>query len=264
MRSPIKYFGSKGTFASKILEHFPEGYQTMNYIEPFCGSAALLFHKERSDVEIINDLDKNIYSLFKVLIDNSKFDEFKYKCDLSIYSEQLFKEYLKSLKNDDLSLVERAYKYFYCNRVAYNGLGGFSSSAVVRRKMSKSASDFLSAIDGLPEVHNRLSGVIIHNTDALELIQKWDKPNTFMYCDSPYALETRSSGGYKHDMTNEDQDRYIDILLGIKCARMIISGYNCDRYKALEENGYIRIDFEVKTQDTKRVAKSKIESLWIK
>ncbi len=264
MRSPIKYFGSKGTFANKILQHFPENYQTMNYIEPFCGSAALLFNKERSIVEIVNDLDQNIYSLFKVLIEPYQFDQLKAKCDLSPYSEQLFKEYSKSLKNDKLELVERAYRYFYCNRVAYNGLGGFSTSSVVRRKMSKSVSDFLSAIDGLPEVHNRLSGVIVHNTNAFDLIQKWDKENTFMYCDSPYALETRSSGGYKHDMTDDDQDEYLNILVNIKSARMIVSGYQCERYNILEQNGYTRIDFEVKTQDNKRMAKSKIESLWIK
>lgn len=264
MRSPIKYFGSKGTFASKILEYFPDNYHNMNYIEPFCGSAALLFYKERSNVEIINDLDQNIYSLFKVLIDSNYFEQFKSKCDLSLYSEQVFKEYLKSLKSDELDIIERAYKYFYCNRVAYNGLGGFSSSDVVRRKMSKSVSDFLSAIDGLYDVHSRLSGVIVHNTDALNLIKKWDRENTFMYCDSPYALETRSSGGYKHDMTDEDQDKYLDVLLNIKHAKMLISGYNCERYKCLEENGYIRVDFVVNTQDTKRVAKSKVESLWMK
>lgn len=261
MKSPIKYFGGKNGFANKILEYFPNGYQGMNYIEPFCGSAALLFHKERSQVEIINDLDNNIYSLFKVLIDKELFSQFKYMCDLTPYSEKLLKEFSQDLKGD-ISITDRAYKFFYCNRVSYNGLGGFSSSGVVRRNMSKSVSDYLSAIDGLYDVHNRLSGIIVHNTDALKLIEKWDKENTFMYLDPPYALETRSSGGYRHDMSDEDQDDFLNVLMSIKNANVLVSGYKCDRYTILEKNGWKRVDMEIKTQNNNRVGKSKIESLW--
>ena len=261
MRSCIRYFGGKGTFADKILEYFPKDYEKMTYLEPFFGSGALLFHKNRSNVEIINDLDDNIYSLFKVMIDKNLFEKFKNMCDLTPYSEKLLKEYTQSLKTE-LDIVERAYKYFYCNRVSYNGLGGFSASGVVRRNMSKSVSDYLSSIDGLYNTHDRLSGVVVHNTDALGLIQKWDKENTFIYSDSPYANETRSAGRYKHDMTNDDQDKYLNVLLNIKFAKILISGYNCDRYSVLENNGWKRIDMEIKTQNNNRKGKSKVESLW--
>lgn len=261
MKSPIKYFGGKNGFANRILEYFPQDYEKMSYIEPFCGSAAMLFHKKRSQVEIINDIDNNIYSLFKVLIDKDLFKQFKDMCDLTPYSEKLLKEFSQELKND-IGILERAYKFFYCNRVSYNGIGGFSSSDVVRRNMSKSVSDYLSAIDGLYEIHNRISGVIVHNTDGIKLIEKWDKENTFMYLDPPYALETRSSGRYKHDMTNEDQDRLLKTLLSINNAKVLVSGYNCDRYSILVNNGWKRIDMEIKTQNNNRVGKLKIESLW--
>lgn len=261
MKSPIKYFGGKNGMANKIIPYFPEGYTKLTYVEPFCGSAAMLFHKERSDVEIINDLDQNIYHLFKTLIDPEAFKEFKHLSDLSLYSEDIFNQYLKDLKTD-ITDVERAYKFFYCNRVAYNGIGGFSSSNVVRRKMSKSVSDFLSAVDGLFDIHNRLSNVVVHQRDALELIKKWDKEGVFMYLDSPYALETRSSGGYKHDMTDEQQDEYLRTLLSIENAKVLVSGYNCDRYNVLDRAGWKRVDIEIKTQNNNRVGKVKVESLW--
>jgi len=259
--SPIKYFGGKNGFANKILEYFPKNYEDMNYIEPFCGSAALLFHKNRSKVEIINDLDKNIYSLFKVLIDNDLFLKFKDKCDLTLYSEDLLKEYLVDLKGE-LSELDRAYKYFYVNRVCYNGLVGFSSSTVVRRNMSKSVSDYLSAIDGLLQTHDRLSNVIVHNRDAFDIIKKYDKENTIMYLDSPYANETRSAGRYNHDFTDKQQDEYLELLLNIKYSNILVSGYNCERYNILDNNGWKRIDMEIKTQNNNREGKSKIESLW--
>lgn len=259
--SPIKYFGGKNGFANKILQYFPTNYQNITYVEPFCGSAALLFHKERSKVEIINDLDNNIYSLFKVLIDENLFSKFKHLCDLTPYSETLLLEYKKDLSTE-IDIVERAYKFFYCNRVSYNGLGGFSTSNVIRRNMSKSVSDYLSAIDGLFDIHNRLSGVIVHNTNALSLIEKWDKEEVFMYLDPPYALETRSSGGYKHDMSDDDQDQFLSTILNIKNAKVLISGYKCERYSILEKNGWKRIDMEIKTQNNNRKGKSKVESLW--
>lgn len=261
MKSLIKYFGGKNGFANKIIKYFPDNYQQMNYIEPFCGSAAMLFHKEMSPVEVINDLDRNIYSIFKVLIDKELFSQFKDMCDLTPYSEDILKEYTNDLKGD-ISMLERAYKFFYCNRTSYNGLGGFSTSPVIRRGMSKSVSDYLSSIDGLYNIHNRLSSVIVNNTDALKLIQKWDKENTFIYSDSPYANETRSAGRYKHDMTDDDQDKYLDVLLNIKNAKVLVSGYNCDRYSILDRSGWSRVDMEIKTQNNNREGKSKIESLW--
>lgn len=262
MKSCIKMFGGKNGFASKILKYFPHDYIQLSYLEPFCGSADMLFHKERSNVEIINDLDTNIYSLFKVLIDPKLFEQFKFKCDLTLYSEQLMKEYIQDLKGD-LSLIDRAYKFFYVNRTSYNGMGGFSSSTVVRRHMSKSVSDYLSAIDSLYEIHDRLSNVVIYQRDALDLIVKYDKDDVFMYLDSPYALETRSSGGYKHDFTDEDQDKYLKVLLNIKNCKVLVSGYNCERYSVLDKAGWSRIDMEIKTQNNNREGKSKVESLWM-
>ena len=262
MKSPIKYFGGKNGFANKIIPFFPKNYTELNYVEPFCGSAAMLFHKEKSSIEVINDMDQNIYSLFKVISDKALFEDFKNLCDITPYSEQLLKEYTKELKTE-LSTLERAYRFFYTNRVSYNGMGGFSTSSVIRRKMSKPVSDYLSSIDGLYEVQNRLSSVIVHNTDAFKLIPKWDKDNVFMYLDSPYANETRSSGRYKHDFTDEMQDEYLRILLNIKSAKILLSGYNCERYDVLEQNGFQRVDMEIKTQNNNRKGKSKIESLWM-
>lgn len=263
MKSPLRYFGGKNGFGNKILEYFPNNYQFMNYVEPFCGSSAMLFKKERSPIEIINDLDENVYSLFKTLIDENMFLKFKRLCDLSLFSEKIMKEYLIDLKDDNLDIVDRAYKFFYLNRTQYNGTGGFSSSTVIRRNVSKSVSDFLSSIDGLSEAHDRLSSVIIHNSDAFKIIKKYDKDMTFMYLDSPYANETRSSGRYKHDFTDEMQDEYLEILINIKNAKILVSGYNCDRYEILERNGFTRVDMQINTQNNNRKGKSKIESLWM-
>jgi len=189
-RSVIRYFGGKGGGIGKtIISHFPENYEKMNYLEPFGGSGVILFMKKPSPVEIYNDLEHNVHALFKVLTDEKLFDEFKQKCDLTYYSKDILDEFNESLKNDDLSTLERAYKYFIVNRTAYNGVGGFSSALVVRRNMSKSISDYLSTVDRLPEIHQRLSKVLVHNRDAVELIEKYDKPNWIYYLDPRIIIQ---------------------------------------------------------------------------
>jgi DNA adenine methylase len=263
MNSVINYFGGKnGGFGNLIFKEFPEHETYKNYIEAFGGSGALLFKKKPHDLEIYNDLEENVYSLFRVLNDEEMFSVFKRKCELSYHSEQIMNEFKVKLREDDIELVERAYMFFYVNRVAFNGVGGYSASATIRRKMSKSVSDFLSVIDRLEDIHQRISSVLLHNRDGIKLVEKWDKPETFMYLDPPYDWSTRTGARYKVDMNDEEQIKLIEVLSNIKHAKILLSGYNCDLYNNLLNLGWTRKDYNVKTQDTKQEGKVKIESLW--
>ena len=144
-----------------IISHFPKDYSV--YIEGFGGGASVLFAKEKDKLEIYNDLGKNVYSLFKVLSDEDLCKKMKDKLDLTYYSADTRKEFIEDLKRDNLSLLDRAYKYFYVNFSSFNSVGGFSTSLCVRRNMSKSVSDYLSKVDKLFEFHNRLSSVRYKN-----------------------------------------------------------------------------------------------------
>ena len=127
----------------EIISHFPKNYEV--YIEGFGGGASVLFTKDKDKLEIYNDLGQNVYSLFKVLSNKELFEQMKEKLDLTFYSADIRKEFIEDLKRNDLSLVDRAYKYFYVNRSSFNGVGGFSTTLLVRRNMSKSVSDYLSS-----------------------------------------------------------------------------------------------------------------------
>ena len=266
MNSPIKYFGGKGNgLAKKIIDHFPEDSNVKTYVEPFGGSGAVLFNLEKSyPVEVYNDLEENVYSLFKVLVDKVLFNEFKKLCDIAIYSEQLNKEYKEQLRGKDLSIVERAFMFFYVNRTSYNGTGSFTSSTVVRRNMVKQVSDFLSSIDKLYDVHNRLSKVLVFNRDAVDLINKYDKKNTIMYLDPPYVQSTRTEARYKVDMDDEKHLDLINTLLDIKEAYVVLSGYDNENYGILEQYGWNKYSIQIR-RNSGNLKKSvlKEECLWL-
>ena len=61
MRGIIKYPGSKWRLSDWILSYFPKHH---SYLEPFFGSGAVFFSKQRSNIETINDLDRDVVNLF--------------------------------------------------------------------------------------------------------------------------------------------------------------------------------------------------------
>jgi len=258
MYSIIKYFGGKGSMFQTIMKYFPPNYNT--YIEPFGGSFSVGLHNNISPIEIYNDLDKNVYSLFKVLSDKDLYTQFKEKCDLAYYNEDLRCEYKTKLK-EELSVLDRAFYFFYVNRTSHNGVGGLSINLCIRRNMSKSISDMLSCIDGLEQFHQRLSKVLVLNTDGVSLISKYSTENVFIYADPPYEQSTRTSARYDTDMNKEQHIEFIDACLLSK-AKILISGYNCELYDKLNCK-FKRVDFKVNTIDGNRNPKIKTESLWM-
>ena len=264
LNAPVKYFGGKGTMWGKISSFFPEKGTYTTYIEPFSGAYSVGL-KACADVpnEIYNDLEPNVYSLYKTLTDEDLYNEFKLRCDLTFYSEDLRREYKKKLEEDkDLPLIDRAYMYFYLNRINRNGIGGMSINRMPRRGMAKCTSDFLSAIERLPELHERLKKVNVLNKDGIELIKEHDNDQTLIYCDPPYDWSTRTSTRYKVDMNGEMQNKFLDTVINSK-SKILISGYDCERYKILEENGFEKINFNVVVYSgNNNESKEKTETLW--
>jgi DNA adenine methylase len=262
MKPPVKYFGGKGNQINQILEQFPAPNTYSVYLGPFGGGANILLARPTGwkHVEIYNDIWANVYSLFKVLSDPKLFEEFKGRCDLAIYSSDLRDESREALKRTDLSLVDRAYHYFYANRTSHNGIGGFSKNTCIRRGMSKSISDFLSSIDRLRETHDRLSRVIIENKDALDLLEEYNRPNVFAVCDPPYHQTTRGSTRYAVDFSDEQHERLLDILLKFQ-GKVLLCGYDNPFYNRLESK-FSKINYEVNTVGGDMKPKTKIEYQW--
>ena len=236
-----------------IIDQFPKDYEV--YVEGFGGGASVLFQKDKTPLEVYNDLGENVYSLFKVLSDKEMFQRLKEKLDLTYYSEELRQEFKNDLKTN-LSIEDRAYKFIFVNRSSFNGVGGFSTTMLARRNMSKSCSDYLSMIDKLPEIHNRLSSVIIEHKDIMDLLDKYDNEKTFMYLDPPYVKETRlSNQTYEVEMTNDQHIKLCERLLTFN-GKILLSGYDNEIYKILDSK-FEKVSFQSPNSGSKA-----IECLW--
>ena len=66
MKAILKYPGAKNRIADWICSYIP---QHDVYLEPFAGSLAVFFNKERCHIETVNDVDDEIVNFFMVLRD---------------------------------------------------------------------------------------------------------------------------------------------------------------------------------------------------
>lgn len=114
------------------------------------------------------------------------------------------------------------------------------SSTTSRRGMSNAVAQWLSAIDMLPAVAERLKRAQIGGT-WFDVIQAYDGPSTFFYIDPPFVLRMRRSGRYWHEMSDSEHEILVEELLRIR-GEAVLSGYNNPIYEALEHTGWRRVD----------------------
>src|SRR5690606_12218956 len=109
MRSIITYYGGKGRSWRRIIPHFPPHH---TYVEPFGGAANVLLNKPPSAVEVYNDIDSNVVTIFRVLRDYP--DELRRALALTPYSRE---EYVRCLlRHDGIDDVEKARLLIVCLR----------------------------------------------------------------------------------------------------------------------------------------------------
>ena len=235
-KSPINWYGGKYYMAKDIIEIFPEHKM---YVEGFGGAAHVLFRKERSELEVYNDLHNGLYLIFKLLRENN--EEFIRKLSLTPYSRQEFEDSKSWIYEENE--IEKARKFYVrtMQSVASNG-GWCYAKSKSRRGMCQSVSRWLGNIEeNLTSAIERLKEVQIENLDILELIKKYDKEDTLFYLDPPYIQDTRKQKkSYDCEMTNEQHKELVDVLINVK-GKVVLSGYDHPIYNKLLENGWSKV-----------------------
>jgi len=226
--------------ASDIIKLFPKHKV---YVEVFGGAGHVLFKKEPSEIEVYNDINKELVNLFNVVRDAKKSKKLKQLLDLTPHSRDEY--YLcKETWQNEVDEIERVRKWYVALMQSYGGT--FTSwqhgKSVSRRGMSQSTSKWLGNIEeNLPTAIERLKTVQIENLDFRKLIPKYDSKDTLFYLDPPYISDTRKSKQvYANEMTNQEHEELVDILKTIN-GKAILSGYEHEIYNPLIEYGWQKV-----------------------
>jgi DNA adenine methylase len=220
MRSPLCYLGGKSRLAPVIVPKIPPDNEC--YCEPFCGAAWILFAKEPSRCEVINDLDGELVTFWRVVQNHliPFLDYFKF----AVVSRRIFE--LENMKRPEtLTDLQRAVRYYYIQRLAF---GGKPKGRTYGTVMSGSPRLNLTDIsETLLEVHQRLERVNVECLDALECIARYDRKGTFFFIDPPYI--------FNQDDYAVSFDRFQDLatLLGKLKGRFILTMTDCPEVRQI-------------------------------
>jgi len=263
--APIKWHGGKYYLAARIVEMMPKH---IHYVEPYFGGGAVFFKKSDALIaghsEIINDVYGELVTFWQVLQSSEYFPEFQRRMSMTPFAKPVWEEACQPTSDEP---IDRASAFFIRYRQSRQGLGrvfATMSRTRTRRGMNEQVSSWLSAVEGLPDAHERLRRVVIYNEDATTLIQREDDTATFFYCDPPYLADTRVvKDAYLFEMTN-DQHAELLVALGNIAGKFLLSGYRNTLYDAAaERHGWNRTDISIDNKaSSQKVKPTKIECLW--
>lgn len=262
--APVRWYGGKGNLATWIVPMLPRlGVQ--RYIEPYCGAASVFWHlDEPYPVEVLNDLDERIVTLFRVLQDRTMFAELAHRIIYTPYARAEFTRALDILKSWDAhDPVTRAWATFTAQNQGFSGVAvtpGHWGKVLIPNNLPTTT--WQQRLLRLRWWHLRLARVQIDCRDALEVIRYWDDPEALFYLDPPYVSETRVRGErsiYRHEADDAHHRALLDVLCGVR-GRAVVSGYASALYdEALTaDRGWARHERRTTCYAAARVRGSKL------
>jgi len=178
MGSIIPYIGGKSKLAKTIIGHFP---QHQCYVEVFAGAGNIFFRKEPSHTEVLNDINSDLITLYRVV--KHHLEEFYRQLKWLLVSRDEF-ERLQQIPPETLTDIQRAARYYYLAKTAFGGKVtgqnfGYAPSSPPSFNLMRIEEDLSAA-------HLRLSRVYIENLPYGEILKRYDRPYSLFYLDPPY------------------------------------------------------------------------------
>lgn len=177
-KSPLGWVGGKSKLTSTIIPLIPDH---KCYVEAFAGAAWMLFRKEPVKVEVINDINGDLVTLYRVI--QNHLEEFVRYFKWVLVSREEW-DRLQRVDESTLTDIQRAARFYYLLRNAFGAkiVGqcfGVANSSPPRLNLLRLEED-------LSQAHLRLSRVQIENLPYQDLIRRYDGEHVFFYCDPPY------------------------------------------------------------------------------
>ena len=204
MSNLVPYLGGKQRAARTIISRLPAH---TCYCEVFAGGAGVFFAKDPSDSEILNDRDKDLVTLYRVvkLHPDELFRQFRF----SLASRAEFERQLAE-NPDSLTDIQRAARYLYLQQSCYGGRCNnrtWSANTSGVGNMS-----LLNMQHVIEEAWMRLAHAQIECMDFREFIPRYDREYTCFYADPPYW----GLPYYNYNFVERDFVDLARLLAGIK------------------------------------------------
>lgn len=216
LKTPVTYYGGKQLMVRHILPIIPEHNL---YCEPFSGGAAIFFAKQPSEVEVLNDTNRELINFYRVI--QNDFTSPEKEIQITLHSRDLHRKASVIYNNPDMfSELKRAWALWVLSSQGFAGQldsnWGFdrSRNSMPKRLNNKKQSFTI-------DLAIRLQQVQLECADALYIINSRDSDKSFFYVDPPYF---NSDMGHYDGYSIDDFEALLKLLSRIQ-GKFLLSSY---------------------------------------
>lgn len=158
------------------------------YVEAFAGGLALLLAKERSQVEIVNDFNGDLVSLYRCA--QFHLEALEKEVAMTLFSRRNVVDFQRER---GLTELQRAARFLLLNRMSFGG--GMKSYAVVRGGGGSKNKTLADVPRMLRDLQQRLDRVSVENCPYERILEVYDAKDTLFFLDPPY-LNSKPGSAY--------------------------------------------------------------------
>lgn len=174
----VSWPGGKSRLLKYILPLIPDHTA---YVEPFGGGLAVFLAKEKSKVEVINDLNGDLVNFYRVV--RFHLEPLLTEIEFVLNSREEFNAFRLQ---PGLTDIQRAARWFFRNKTCFGGtdMRSFGISAVSGGGASQGSR--ATRVERIRGLNARLDGVCIEHLDWQKCVDLYDRPGTLFFLDPPY------------------------------------------------------------------------------
>lgn len=227
LNSPFKWVGGKSRLRKQIISLFPEH---TCYVELFAGAAWVLFGKPPSNVEVLNDIDQDLVTFFRVVKEKPQelIDSFEWELVARAEFDRLAKSDPTTLTD-----VQRAHRFYYLIMASWGGefhYPRFQTSINDGGHGNRLFGGLETLKSRILPVYERLRTVIIENLSWQDCFDRYNRPGAFMYVDPPYP---ENGCNYVYNMRERSDHEQLAAKLRQAHCKWIVSSYDTDFVREL-------------------------------
>ena len=182
----LAWIGGKTKFASKIISMMPEHKV---YVEPFLGGGSVFFKKQLADVNVINDLDKDLINFYKGVRGDGGCEKIR-ACKMPNNRTQ----FNRAVESKDKDI---------CNYLGTSkrGYGGDQNHPIFSPENAKHGHNAINFREKCDRYKDKLKQAKILNKDYKDVVKQYDSKDMLAYMDPPYIIGKK----YKHSEISPEE-----------------------------------------------------------
>ena len=251
--APFAWPGGKRALTKTLLSLIPSDHTL--YVEVFCGSAKLLFAKDPSQAEVMNDVNDEVTNFFRVA-----------KHRTAALADRLELECLHAGRFRELRTspapaceVDRALRFAYLTWYSFGAKGEHFAQCSAREPSRK---PLTRVRELLASTAARLAAVQIEQQDFATILQRYDSADSFFYLDPPY-VDFQDNGRYA-PMDEARREEMFKLLAGLKGRFLLSFDDHPEIRRRAKQHGFLTRQEKVPyTLSSKASARTKASELLV-